>query len=79
MLTNKMNQKLTFNCMETAKKARDKKGYGPGTGFIYLETNNGDVVFRPVNTKPKMSIIARLKRFKGLQIPQIKTHCPHRL
>ena len=61
------------------KKARDKKGYGPGTAFVYVETKNRDVVFRPVETKPKMSLIARLKRLRGLEIPRIKAHCPPRI
>jgi AbrB family looped-hinge helix DNA binding protein len=61
------------------KKARDKKGYGPGTAFMYVETKSSDVVFRPVNKKPKLSLIARLKRFKGLEMPRIKAHCPPRI
>lgn len=61
------------------KKARDKKGYGPGTAFIYVETNNRDVVLRPVNAKPRMSLIARLKRFKGLDMQKIEAHCPPRI
>jgi AbrB family looped-hinge helix DNA binding protein len=61
------------------KKARDKKGYGPGTAFIYVESHNNDVILRPVNKKPKMSLIARLKRFKGLEIPRTKAHCPPRI
>ena len=61
------------------KKARDKKGYGPGTAFVYVETSNSDIIFRPVNSRPKMSLIARLKRLKGLEIPEINAHCPPRI
>jgi AbrB family looped-hinge helix DNA binding protein len=61
------------------KRARDKKGFGPGTAFVYVETKNSDVVFRPVSAKPKMSLIARLRRFKGLEIPRISSHCPPRI
>lgn len=61
------------------KEARDKHGFGKGSAFAFLETRNGHLIFRPVNPKPKRSLIAHLRKFKGLQIPEIKAKCPPRL
>jgi AbrB family looped-hinge helix DNA binding protein len=61
------------------KEARDKHGFGKGSAFAFLETSNGQLVFRPVNPKPKLSLIEHLRKFKGLEIPELKAHCPPRL
>ena len=61
------------------KEARDKHGFGKGSAFSFLETKSGHLVFRPVNLKPKLDLIAHLRKFKGLEIPRIKAHCPPRI
>ena len=61
------------------KEARDKHGFWKGSAFAFLETRNGHLVFRPVNPKPKLSLIAHLRKFKGLEIPEIKAQCRPRL
>ncbi len=61
------------------KEIRDRRGYGTGTAFSVVQGKRGDLVFRPVKAKPKLSLIDQLRKFKGLQIPEIEAHCPPRL
>jgi AbrB family looped-hinge helix DNA binding protein len=61
------------------KEARDKRGYGLGSTFAFLEAKDGDLIFRPVNVEPKLSLIEHLKKFKGVEIPARSHHCPPRL
>jgi AbrB family looped-hinge helix DNA binding protein len=61
------------------KEIRDQRGYGNGSAFAVLETKMGDLVLRPVRTKPKMDLVDHLLRFKGLQIPERRHFCPPRL
>ncbi len=60
------------------KEIRDRRGFGNGSAFAVLETREGALFFRPVNSKPKLDLIEHLKRFKGLEIPEIQAHCPPR-
>ena len=61
------------------KQARDKRGFRLGTAFAFLESKDGDLIFRPVNAKPKLTLIEHLKKFKGIEIPQRKHHSPPRI
>ncbi len=61
------------------KQARDKRGYGLGTAFAFTESKDGDLIFRPVNPNPKLSLVDHLRKFKGLEIPERKHHCPPRV
>ena len=61
------------------KEIRDQHGFGKGTAFACLETRSGKLVFRPVKSKPKLSLIEHLRQLKGLQIPEMHFHCPPRV
>jgi AbrB family looped-hinge helix DNA binding protein len=51
------------------KESRSKRGFGRGSAFAFLETKDGDLIFRPVNVKPKKTLIEHLRQFQGVKIP----------
>lgn len=59
------------------KDIRDQRGYGNGSAFAVFETKSGYLVLRPV-TEPKLDLVDHLLRFKGVEIPERKHHCPPR-
>lgn len=59
--------------------SRAKHGLGRGSKLLFLETKSGVMVLKPVKEKPQLTLIEHLKRFKGVEIPEIKAHCPPRL
>jgi AbrB family looped-hinge helix DNA binding protein len=61
------------------KEARDKRGFAGGSAFAFLESRNGDLIFRPVKTEPKLTLIEHLREFKGVEIPKTRVHCPPRM
>jgi len=61
------------------KNIRDQQGYCNGTAFAVVQSKSGALVLRPVKSKPKLSLIEHLRRFRGLEIPEITAHCPPRL
>ncbi len=61
------------------KEVRDKHGFGNGSVFAFLESRNGDLIFRPMKTEPKLTLIEHLRKFKGVEIPKLRVHCPPRL
>jgi AbrB family looped-hinge helix DNA binding protein len=61
------------------KEIRDRRGFCKGSLFAVLETQSGALVFRQVNPKPKMDLVDRLRRLKGLEIPETHFHCPPRI
>jgi bifunctional DNA-binding transcriptional regulator/antitoxin component of YhaV-PrlF toxin-antitoxin module len=61
------------------KEIRDEKGYGNGTAFLVVQSKSGALVFRAVNSRPKLSLIEHLRKFKGIEIPEIKALCPPRI
>lgn len=61
------------------KESRDKYGLGDGSTLLFLETKSGAMVLKPVNEKPELNLIEHLKKFKDVEIPQIKAHCPPRV
>ena len=61
------------------KEARDKRGLGPGSTFAFIESKDGDLIFRPINANPKLTLIEHLKKFKGVAIPEMKIHSRPRI
>ena len=61
------------------KEAREKRGFRLGSAFAFLEAKGGDLIFRPVKTRPKLTLIEHLKKFKGIEIAQRAHHCRPRL
>lgn len=60
------------------KEIRDQRGFGNGSAFAVLETKSGTIVFRPINSAPKMDLVDHLLRFQGVEIPERQHHCPPR-
>ena len=54
------------------KNIRDAHGFGPGSAFAIVQSKDGDLILRPVKSKPKLNLIDHLRKFKELEIPQIK-------
>jgi AbrB family looped-hinge helix DNA binding protein len=54
------------------KESRNKRGFGRGSAFAFLETKDGDLIFRPVNEKPKKTLLEHLRQFRGVEIPARK-------
>lgn len=61
------------------KEIRDRRGFRKGSVFSVLETQNGALVLRPINPRPKLSLVEHLRRLKGLEIPEMHFHCPPRV
>jgi AbrB family looped-hinge helix DNA binding protein len=61
------------------KHIREKRGFANGSAFAVMETQSGQIVLRPVKTKPTMSLVECLRKFKGIDIPEVKAHCPPRV
>ena len=60
------------------KECRNRHGLEDGSTLLFLETKSGSLVLKPVKSKPELSLVEHLKRFKGVQIPKSKVHCPPR-
>jgi len=61
------------------KKIREQHGFRNGSAFAVLKTKSGMMVLKPVKEKTKLSLIEHLRKFKGVEIPQFKAHCPPRV
>jgi len=61
------------------KEIRDKHGFSSGSAFVVYESQSGQLIFRPIKSEPRRSLIDYLQGFKGLDVPEIKAHCPPRL
>ena len=61
------------------KACRKRHGLEDGSTLLFFETKSGALVLKPVKAKPELSLIEHLKRFKGVEIPAIKAHCPPRV
>lgn len=61
------------------KGIRDERGFGPGSAFAVVQSKDGDLILRPVKSRPKLSLIDHLRKFKGLEMPEIKAHVRPRL
>jgi len=61
------------------KQIRDKHGYGPGSAFTVIEGKDGGVTLQPVKSRPKGGLIQQLPKFQGLEVPEMRVHCPPRL
>ena len=60
------------------KEIRKKHGFSSGSAFAVTGTRSGQIVFRPVKTKPKMDLVDHLLMLKGLDIPERKHLSPPR-
>jgi AbrB family looped-hinge helix DNA binding protein len=63
------------------KEIREQHGYDKGSAFVIQQTRSGALVLRPVVTsRPKVNFIERLRRASaGVEIPEIRAHCPPRI
>lgn len=60
------------------KPARTKRGLGLGSPLEFIDGEGGDLIFRPVKTKPALDLVDHLKALRGTDIPSRKCHCPPR-
>jgi AbrB family looped-hinge helix DNA binding protein len=61
------------------RDSRSKHGLGEGSRLLFMETKSGTMVLRPVKDKPQLTLVEHLTRFKGVELPQMKAHCPPRV
>ena len=61
------NGRLVFQ-----KSIRDVHGLRAGSAFAIVQSRNGDLILRPVIPKPNLTLINHLRKFKGLEVPEIK-------
>ena len=59
--------------------SRDRNKLSGGSVLMFLETKSGVMVLKPVREKPEMTLLQHLRRFKGVEFPQIKAHCAPRV
>ncbi len=60
------------------KEYRDRRGLADGSTLLFLETQAGALVLKPVKSKPDKSLIDHLKNFKGVQLSDRPAHCQPR-
>jgi len=60
------------------KEIRDKRGFSNGSAFIVSETRSGKLIFRPVESDPKLDLVDHLLRLKGIDIPEREHFCQPR-
>jgi len=56
------------------KDYRDRRGLADGDTLLFLETKSGALILKPINAKPEMTLVQHLKRFKVVEIPEMKFH-----
>lgn len=61
------------------KASREKHHLADGSKLMFLETKSGAMMLKPIKAKPARNLIEHLKRFQGVEIPELKAHCPPRL
>jgi AbrB family looped-hinge helix DNA binding protein len=60
------------------KEIRDRHGFANGSVFAVVETRSGNVVLRPVKTRPGKDLLDWLKEFRDIEIPERKHFCKPR-
>ena len=61
------------------KDCRDRRGLADGDTLLFLETQSGEMILKPINTRPQMSLVAHLRQFRGVEIPKMKFHSAPRI
>ena len=56
------------------KDYRTRAGLEDGDTILFLESKSGGAILRPVNARPKMSLVEHLRQFRGLEIPEMRFH-----
>ncbi len=54
------------------KEVRTERGFDNGSTFSFVQTKSGALVYRPTRPAPKLSLIEHLKKFRGVEIPEMK-------
>lgn len=60
-------------------ESRAKHGLGAGSRLMFVETKSGTMVLKAMKDKPELSLVEHLTRFKGVELPELKAHCPPRV
>ena len=56
-----------------------KHGLGAGSCLMFVETKSGAMVLKAMKDKPELTLVEHLTRFKGVELPELKAHCPPRV
>jgi bifunctional DNA-binding transcriptional regulator/antitoxin component of YhaV-PrlF toxin-antitoxin module len=54
------------------KTFRDAHGLRPGAAFAIVPSMDGDLILRPVKSRPTLTLVDHLRKFKGLEVPEIR-------
>lgn len=60
-------------------ESRAKHGLGAGSRLLFIESKSGAMVLKPMKDKPELTLVEHLTRFKGVELPTSKAHCPPRV
>jgi AbrB family looped-hinge helix DNA binding protein len=61
------------------KDYRTRCGLEDGDTLLFLESKSGGAILRPVNAKPRMTLTQHLRRFKGVEVPEMRFHSAPRI
>jgi AbrB family looped-hinge helix DNA binding protein len=61
------------------KDCRTRRGLREDGPLFFRESKSGDMVLKPVNAEPELSLVQHLKRFRGVEIPEMKFHSAPRI
>ena len=56
-----------------------KHGLGAGSCWMFVETKSGAMVLKAMKDKPELTLVEHLTRFKEVELPELKAHCPPRV
>ena len=58
----------------SAARARRKLGYK--STLVFFESASGDMILRPSKASPELDLVDHLRRFKGIEIPELEQKKP---
>ena len=59
--------------------SRAKHRLGAGSRLLFMETKSGAMVLKAIKDQPALTLVEHLARFKGVELPEHKAHCPPRV
>ena len=57
---------------------RERRGWSEGSLFEVIEKPSGDLVLRPMETRPRVDLVDHLRNFQGVEFPERTAHCEPR-
>ena len=56
------------------KDYRKRRGLEDGATMLFVESKSGAAILRPVNARPKLTLVQHLRQFQGVEIPEMHFH-----